>query len=48
MNANEEWEKMAKEKLKIQNIVATASLGKKVPLVKLAGSETNTEYSLLC
>jgi len=31
--------------LKIQNIVATASLGKDVPLTKLAKTFTNTEYN---
>lgn len=31
--------------LKVQNIVATASLGKEVSLVKLARSEANTEYN---
>jgi len=36
---------MADEKLKVQNIVATASLGKPVSLVKLARSEANTEYN---
>ena len=30
---------------KIQNIVATASLGTKVPLVKLVRSQANTEYN---
>ncbi len=30
---------------KIQNIVATASLGKPVPLVKLAKTQPNTEYN---
>ena len=29
---------------KIQNIVATASLGKPVPLTKLARTQPNTEY----
>ncbi len=33
------------EKLKVQNIVATASLGKPVSLIKLARSEANTEYN---
>lgn len=44
--------KMAKEKssekasaYKIQNIVATASLGKPVPLTKLARTQPNTEYN---
>jgi len=36
---------MADEKLKVQNIVATASLGKPVSLMKLARSEANTEYN---
>ena len=37
---------MAKdEKLKVQNIVATTSLGKPVSLMKLARSEANTEYN---
>jgi len=37
---------MAKDSsLKIQNIVATASLGKDVPLTKLAKAFTNTEYN---
>ena len=31
--------------LKVQNIVATASLGKEVSLVKLARTEANTEYN---
>jgi transcription initiation factor TFIID TATA-box-binding protein len=31
--------------LKVQNIVATASLGKEVPLVKLAKTNPNTEYN---
>ena len=30
---------------KIQNIVATASLGKPVPLTKLARTQPNTEYN---
>jgi len=33
------------EKLKVQNIVATTSLGKSVSLMKLARSEANTEYN---
>lgn len=33
------------EKLKVQNIVATTSLGKPVSLMKLARSEANTEYN---
>ena len=36
---------MAKDSLKIQNIVATASLGKDVPLTKLAKTLPNTEYN---
>ena len=34
-----------KNNLKIQNIVATASLGKRVPLVKFASSQANSEYN---
>ncbi|UCD21211.1 MAG: TATA-box-binding protein [archaeon] len=34
-----------KSNLKIQNIVATTSLGTKVPLVKLVRSQANTEYN---
>lgn len=34
-----------KSNLKIQNMVATASLGVKVPLVKLVQSQANTEYN---
>jgi len=34
-----------KSNLKIQNIVATISLGVKVPLVKLVRSQANTEYN---
>ena len=34
-----------KTNLQIQNIVATASLGSKVPLVKLVQSQANTEYN---
>lgn len=34
-----------KTSLKIQNIVATASLGKEVPLTKLAKTIPNTEYN---
>ena len=33
------------EKLVVQNIVATASLGKPISLIKLARSEANTEYN---
>jgi len=36
---------MAKSNLKVQNIVATASLGKPVVLTKLARSRSNTEYN---
>jgi transcription initiation factor TFIID TATA-box-binding protein len=36
---------MAKSSLKIQNIVATTSLGKEVPLTKLAKTLPNTEYN---
>ncbi|MEM4703434.1 MAG: TATA-box-binding protein [Candidatus Pacearchaeota archaeon] len=36
---------MVKTNLKIQNIVATTSLGTKVPLVKLVRSQANTEYN---
>jgi transcription initiation factor TFIID TATA-box-binding protein len=36
---------MAKDSLKIQNIVATTSLGKDVPLTKLAKTLPNTEYN---
>lgn len=35
----------SKSKLKVQNIVATTSLGKSVSLVKLAKSDANTEYN---
>ncbi|MFH0831280.1 MAG: TATA-box-binding protein [archaeon] len=34
-----------KSKLKVQNIVATTSLGKPVPLTKLMRSQSNTEYN---
>ncbi len=37
--------KMAKSDLKVQNIVATTSLGKEVSLTKLARSQSNTEYN---
>jgi len=37
--------KMVKDNLKIQNIVATTSLGKEVPLTKLAKTLPNTEYN---
>ena len=33
------------ERLKVQNIVATTSLGKPISLMKLARSEANTEYN---
>jgi transcription initiation factor TFIID TATA-box-binding protein len=36
---------MVKDDLKIQNIVATTSLGKDVPLTKLAKTLSNTEYN---
>jgi transcription initiation factor TFIID TATA-box-binding protein len=36
---------MVKSNLKIQNIVATTSLGTKVPLVKLVRSQENTTYN---
>ena len=36
---------MAKDSLKIQNIVATTSLAKDVPLTKLAKTLSNTEYN---
>jgi len=36
---------MVKDSLKIQNIVATTSLGKDVPLTKLAKTLPNTEYN---
>ena len=36
---------MAKSNLKVQNIVATTSLGKPVSLTKLARVHTNTEYN---
>jgi len=34
-----------KNNYKVQNIVATASLGKPVPLTKLARTQSNTEYN---
>lgn len=37
--------KAAKSNLKIQNIVATTSLGKPVSLTKLARTQSNTEYN---
>jgi len=37
--------KKKKSSYKIQNIVATASLGKPVPLTKLARTQPNTEYN---
>ena len=37
--------KKSKSSYKIQNIVATASLGKPVPLTKLARTQPNTEYN---
>ena len=36
---------MAKSSLKVQNIVATTSLGKPVSLTKLARTQSNTEYN---
>ena len=36
---------IAKTSLKVQNIVATTSLGKPVPLTKLARTQSNTEYN---
>ena len=36
---------MTKKNYKIQNIVATASLGKPIPLTKLARTNPNTEYN---
>lgn len=36
---------MSDDKLKVQNIVATTSLGKPVSLMKLAKSDANTEYN---
>jgi len=36
---------MAKKNLKVQNIVATTSLGKPVSLTKLARTQSNTEYN---
>ena len=36
---------MATSDLKVQNIVATTSLGKPVPLTKLARTKSNTEYN---
>lgn len=33
------------KKLKVQNIVATTSLGERISLIKLAKSEDNTEYN---
>lgn len=36
---------MAKDSLKIQNIVATTSLEKEIPLTKLAKTLSNTEYN---
>ena len=36
---------VAKSNLKVQNIVATTSLGKPVSLTKLARSQSNTEYN---
>ena len=36
---------MAKKEIKIQNIVASASLGHDIPLIKLAEALPNTEYN---
>jgi len=36
---------MAKSSLKVQNIVATTSLGKPISLTKLARTQSNTEYN---
>ncbi|MDP3881392.1 MAG: TATA-box-binding protein [Nanoarchaeota archaeon] len=36
---------MAKSNLRVENIVATTSLGKEVPLTKLARTQSNTEYN---
>ena len=36
---------MTKKEIKLQNIVATCSLGKDVPLIKLAETLPNTEYN---
>jgi transcription initiation factor TFIID TATA-box-binding protein len=38
-------QKMAKSSLKVQNIVATTSLGKPISLTKLARTQSNTEYN---
>ena len=38
-------EKKKESSYKVQNIVATASLGKPVPLTKLARTQPNTEYN---
>ncbi len=37
--------KKSKREIKIQNIVASASLGKDIPLIKLAEALPNTEYN---
>lgn len=42
---DEEIGTTSKSSLKIQNIVATTSLGKEVPLTKLAKTIANTEYN---
>jgi transcription initiation factor TFIID TATA-box-binding protein len=36
---------MSKDSLKVQNIVATTSLGKPISLTKLARTQSNTEYN---
>ncbi|MBD3252232.1 TATA-box-binding protein [Candidatus Pacearchaeota archaeon] len=43
--ASKSKSKKSKRSLKIQNIVATTSLGKDVPLTKLAKTIANTEYN---
>jgi len=42
---NLRFKNMTKGSLEIQNIVATTSLGKDIPLTKLAKTLTNTEYN---
>jgi len=39
------FSKMSKTSLRVQNIVATTSLGKPIPLTKLARTQNNTEYN---
>jgi len=43
--ADEEQTSKSSSNYKVQNIVATASLGKPVPLTKLARTQPNTEYN---